>query len=340
VIGHRRISGSPQPIGGDHPMAAASVGVSITDTESVELLERPMTNPIIVGVDPRRQDDSPLRLAAPLARVTGEPLVAVASYPHEVTATRTSTMFEADLRAAAAVELERLAAGVEAERAVIGGPSPAQVLRDAAVARGASMIVVGSTHRGRLGRVAPGSTAERLLHDAPCPVAIATPDLPAGWAPLRVGVAFVDLDEGHEALRAAAALADAAGASLHALTVVEPLEWGQSATIEPYRVGGGLESWKLAAERALAAAFEGVPSDAGATARVVVGHTIDALLIFSSEVDVLVCGSRGHGPIRSVLLGGVTHRLTREARCPVIVVPRGVERSFGAVDEQQEATAP
>ena len=40
------------------------------------------------------------------------------------------------------------------------------------------------------------------------------------------------------------------------------------------------------------------------------------------DVDVLFCGSRGYGPVRRVLLGGVSSRLVRRARSPVVVVPR------------------
>jgi nucleotide-binding universal stress UspA family protein len=40
------------------------------------------------------------------------------------------------------------------------------------------------------------------------------------------------------------------------------------------------------------------------------------------EVDALFCGSRGYGPARRVLLGGVSTRLMRRARRPVVVVPR------------------
>ena len=299
-----------------------------------------MPNPIIVGVDPQHQDDSQLRLAAALSRITGQPLVAVASYPHEITATRTSAMFEADVRDDAAEQLERLAAGVDAELAVIGGPSPARVLHDEAVARDASMIVVGSTHRGPLGRVAPGSTAERLLHGAPCAVAVAASGMPDDWCPASVGVAFVDADEGREALRAGAALAHSAGAALHAVTAVEPLEWGQSATIAPHREGGGVELWTKTAENALNTALASVPGGVPVTSDVVVGHAVDELVALSGGVDLLVCGSRGYGPLASVLLGGVTHRLTREAHCPVVVIPRGVEGTFLASAEQREATAP
>jgi nucleotide-binding universal stress UspA family protein len=48
-------------------------------------------------------------------------------------------------------------------------------------------------------------------------------------------------------------------------------------------------------------------------------------------VDLLICGSRGYGPARSVLLGGVTRRVTAEAHCPVIVLPRGTEAGLQAL---------
>lgn len=44
------------------------------------------------------------------------------------------------------------------------------------------------------------------------------------------------------------------------------------------------------------------------------------------DVDMLVCGSRG-GPIRRVLLGGVSSRLIRRARLSVAVVPRAATAS-------------
>jgi hypothetical protein len=35
-----------------------------------------------------------------------------------------------------------------------------------------------------------------------------------------------------------------------------------------------------------------------------------------------VTGSRGYGPARRLLLGSVSGHVVREARCPVLVVPR------------------
>ena len=51
------------------------------------------------------------------------------------------------------------------------------------------------------------------------------------------------------------------------------------------------------------------------------GDPVDTLADLA-DVDVLFCGSRGYGPARRVVLGGVSTRLSRRARRPLIVVPR------------------
>jgi nucleotide-binding universal stress UspA family protein len=42
----------------------------------------------------------------------------------------------------------------------------------------------------------------------------------------------------------------------------------------------------------------------------------------SGELDLLVLGSRGYGPVRAVLLGSVSSALVRSAESPVVVIPR------------------
>lgn len=57
--------------------------------------------------------------------------------------------------------------------------------------------------------------------------------------------------------------------------------------------------------------------------RLLEGPVVDALADLRPEdADLLVCGSRGYGPARRVLLGGVSARVLRHARIPVMVVPR------------------
>jgi hypothetical protein len=59
----------------------------------------------------------------------------------------------------------------------------------------------------------------------------------------------------------------------------------------------------------------------------------------SSGLDLLVCGSRGYGPVRGVLLGSVTRRVIGEAHCPVIVLPRGVKATLETLLEAAPAAA-
>ena len=59
--------------------------------------------------------------------------------------------------------------------------------------------------------------------------------------------------------------------------------------------------------------------------RLLDGDAAAQLARCSSELDLLVLGSRGYGPLRTVLLGSVSRTLVRTSRCPVVVLPRGAE---------------
>ena len=72
------------------------------------------------------------------------------------------------------------------------------------------------------------------------------------------------------------------------------------------------------------AAAAGLPSHLATSTHLLTGDVVEVLSeISEDEIDVLFCGSRGYGPVRRVLLGGVSSRLVRHARTPLIVVPRG-----------------
>ena len=53
-----------------------------------------------------------------------------------------------------------------------------------------------------------------------------------------------------------------------------------------------------------------------------VGNAAKVLAEASEQLDLLVLGSRGYGPMHSVLVGGVAGRVVRDAACPVLVLPR------------------
>jgi nucleotide-binding universal stress UspA family protein len=102
----------------------------------------------------------------------------------------------------------------------IGSGSPARALADLAADEAADMIVIGSTERGPLGRVYPGTTATALLAAVGCPIAVA----PRGFAdhvPTHVrtiGVGYrEEYADSHPALAQAQELAKLLGAELRVI---------------------------------------------------------------------------------------------------------------------------
>jgi nucleotide-binding universal stress UspA family protein len=63
----------------------------------------------------------------------------------------------------------------------------------------------------------------------------------------------------------------------------------------------------------------------------VVGDPATELTRRSGHLDLLVLGSRSHGPLRRLILGSTSRHLVRHAACPVLVLPRGA-RAPAALD--------
>src|SRR4051794_32214610 len=289
---------------------------------------------IVVGHDGSDSGEDAAVLGARLARATGEDLLVVTVYPEEnpigigrVDAEWVAAMREHAREVSEGARRFLSERGVEAQLRVVGSGSAAHGLDDIAEAERASMIVVGSERHGARRRISPGSTGERLLGGAICPVAVA----PRGFREkaidepvTRIGVAFVDTPEGHEAVKAAGGLAAETGATVTLYTVVA----GRAEVFSPV-IGRDAEEAFLATVRedsraALEKAHASMPDGLQVAEELLEGDTVEVLSALDEhEIDVLVCGSRGYGPVRRVLLGGVLRRLVRRAACPVIVVPRG-----------------
>jgi nucleotide-binding universal stress UspA family protein len=179
--------------------------------------------------------------------------------------------------------------------------------------RGAELVVFGSAHHGRVGRVLLGNSAAAACEGSPSAVAIA----PYGYrrrtrlSPPVVGVAYDGSMESEAALDTGAALALAAGATLRVIAV-EPA--GLSHPIgHQTPVADDLDR--------LAVALAG---DVDVETQRLRGDPAHALARESERLGLLVCGSRARGPLRRVLLGSVSGALVRTAACPLLVVPRRV----------------
>ena len=280
-----------------------------------------MARPVLVGFDPKTRDYAPVHFGIAVSQFTAAPLIvaSVQSGPRPVAVSAGQSLpfalanADEDLVADCAPAVQQLEAelaseDIAAECRALTATSVAQALHEAAEAEGAALLVVGSTRRGAAGRVLPGSTAERLLHGAPCPVAV----VPRRWtrdgAPETIGVAFVDTPEGREALRSAHALARRAGAKLRVLTVVRVTltmyaeTEAKTAARRAKYLEDVLGEHQRAAVEAAQHAVASLDGDVDAEVDGFVGDPAETLVRVSEHLDLLVCGSRGYGPLRAVLL--------------------------------------
>jgi nucleotide-binding universal stress UspA family protein len=195
----------------------------------------------------------------------------------------------------------------------------AEELSRVAAERGAGMLVLGSTHRGTVGRIVPGGVASHLLAHAPCAIAVA----PVGYAqsppePIsRIGIAYDAMSESDVALSAAAAAAARLGASLHLYYAIHAI------SPDP-----GWDKFRRHmhefAQEILDRGLIQLPAGLEADGRVLEGDAATALAEAASEdqIGLMFAGSRCYGPLREALLGGVGGGLLRTARCPLVLIPR------------------
>jgi nucleotide-binding universal stress UspA family protein len=286
--------------------------------------------PVVVGFDGTPSAEDGLALARACARVLDTALVVATVHPAPapISSGRVDAEWVADRHQQAEKILDvarhLLADDQRADYRIVASSSAAHGLHDTAEEFGASLIVVGSSSAAAEHRLFAGSTADRLLAGSQAPVGVA----PAGFRARdvgvlrRIGVAYIDTPDGHAALDLAVRLAvRVAGATLTLYSVL-----AEEAELVMPVIGRDAEhAFAATAQesftRALDLAVSGVPTQVPATGRILTGNVVDVLSEID-EVDVLFCGSRGYGPARRILLGGVSSRLVRQARSAVIVVPR------------------
>ncbi|MCW2746941.1 MAG: hypothetical protein JWP10_83 [Nocardioidaceae bacterium] len=212
---------------------------------------------------------------------------------------------------------------IEATFARIDSGSAAHGLSDMVEVDGErALLVLGSQRSRGLRRTFPGSTAERLLQGSPVPVVM----VPWGYddidpGPLTaIAVAYVDTPDGRAAFNYAAQIAQKLSAHLTVVSVVPDTRvvpgLGEPRLFGPSQRQGYLDS--------LDAIIATAPEGLAVRGELRNGPVVDALTELSlDDFDILVCGSRGYGPIRRVFLGGVSSRIVRHSKIPVLLVPRG-----------------
>jgi nucleotide-binding universal stress UspA family protein len=295
--------------------------------------ESRVPKPLIAGYDGREAGLDALALADALATARGDHVIA--AYVSEWLPPQAANDRHRQLDVRARLQVLRGAVDeilpdggngrpvaicdVPAHNAAVG-------LHDVATSEGARAIVLGSTHRGPVGRVAVGATGARLLIKAPCSLAVA----PRGFRDHnkrleRVAVAVDGCADCEDALHEAMSLTSALAGSLVALAVV-PLPGRIRAT--PRRAGELLARVGSMLERC----------GAGDVKRQVLeGSPARAIARATEDFDLLVVGCRAAGGP----LGHPTLRVSRELMhgtgVPVIVVPGHIDRKLGTPNPSTEA---
>lgn len=272
---------------------------------------------VIVGIDGRPNGRDAIALAArlvadggklTLANVHGGALNPVhASTPGQLTEEREGSD--------ALLERERADAEVQAELVSYVASSPGHGLHDLAEQRQADLLVVGSCSRSPAGRVLLGDDTRASLNGAPCAVAIATRGYAEHPLPIAtIGVGYDGSPESEVALATARELAARRHAAVRALEVVSIPNYAFTGFGAP-ALGEGIEQLLKEANQRMQA-LEDVDG------RAIYGLAGEELAAFGAEVQLLVVGSRGYGPMKRLILGSTSDYLERHARCSLLVLPR------------------
>jgi nucleotide-binding universal stress UspA family protein len=285
-----------------------------------------MFDTLLVGVDGRPGGRDAIALAAQLVSPEGRIRLVHVYSDRRIAGPRMPDATDQPEAAESLLAREARVAEIEADSIAIADPSPGRTLHRLAQRDNADLLVVGSSHRGALGRVLLGDETLAALNGAPCAVAIA----PAGYAVngrdmLTIGIGHDGSPESELALLAARSLAGRQGSRLRALAVVSlqsvgqgsdtPLDWTEQTELV------------IKDERARLQAIDGVEGE------VVYGDPSEELAAFAKELDLLIVGSRSNGPLGRLLNGSTSTYLARRCPCPLLVLPRALIPSAPAAPD-------
>jgi nucleotide-binding universal stress UspA family protein len=282
-----------------------------------------MFSKVIVGVDGREGGRDAIalarRLSAPDAQIT------LAHVYGDAVLGRGSGLLLVIEREEAEQLLarERDAASLDATLVPLLAPAVGRGLHVLAGQRNADLIVVGSSRRGRIGRLLIGDDARGALNRSHCPVGIAPHGYEATAARFStIGVGYDGSPESEQALAAARALAVPAGARVRAMAVVsmQSIPYG-----EPVK-----EHWPEAARRLMDPELRRQNGLEEVEGDVSYGQPGTQLERFAEGLDLLAVGSRSYGPVGRLLIGSTSNYLARHASCPLLVLPRRASTSIQA----------
>ncbi|MHA3019603.1 universal stress protein [Mycobacterium sp. BMJ-28] len=289
---------------------------------------------ILAAFSATRHSAAPVNLAAQIARSTGDTVVAAAvverPWPPKQDPVEQEYLDYVTAQAARSLQqvLDQLPRDVEIPAVVHQSTSVPTGLIELAVIHRASLVVMGSSSSGLLGRVALGSVTERLVHTAEVPVAIAPRGYPSTPARIRrLTVAYGGEADVNGLIPAAADLAGQWSARLRIVSFSVRNVLAFSGSIERSAEDLVVQQWSRRTSEEIVKQLHTVRSAMSMPdVDVIVGSGSD----WSSAVesvpwdtgDMLLLGSGAAAQAARVFLGSAAAKILRHSPVPVMIMPR------------------
>jgi len=212
---------------------------------------------------------------------------------------------------------------------------PADEISRAVEEKDIDLVITATRGRSGLKRIILGSVTERLMRTLTCPLLvvnspehkfIGTADQVIKMEKILVGCDFSP-DSG-QALKHALSLAQEFEAELHLAHVIEPptqpdlYKEDMSASEEIQQGYRDLLTQKLKEMVPVEARYWCTPQTG-----LLEGQPYEEIVTYaeSNDIDMIVLGVRGHGLVKTLLLGSTTDRVVRRSPCPVLSVSLKVQ---------------
>jgi nucleotide-binding universal stress UspA family protein len=298
---------------------------------------------IVIGTTLTAESDWIVRTGAAIARATGAVPWLVYAYNLQAFPSELGAFDNAWIEEQTEILRQRLdrqaretgladLPGFGPDQACLSLDTPHHAIEDLARKVQAGLIVVGASEGNALQRAFLGSTADRVIRKAPCPVFVVR----AGttFPPSRVLVP-VDLSPvSAGALRFATAFLREAWAGkmvdLETLFVLNPLEVEGSLQFTPDQIE------RFAGEEL--GRFTQMNAPAAHTShQVLTGYPREEILreIEDRRADIVILGTHGRSGFERMMIGSIASEVLQRARCNIVVVPP-VLTAEGLPAEQDE----